>query len=82
MMRLVLIWENESRSTTAPIGFDAGDSDRSRLSNNRRLMKHHEVFVACSDRREVVLETLYWVSMIGCEPLKLQQIWLQVVDSQ
>lgn len=65
---------NQPRSTTAPIGFDAGDSDRSRLSNNRRLMKHHEVFVACSDRREVVLETLYWLSTIGCESLKLERI--------
>ena len=74
MMRLVLIWENQSRSTTAPIGFDAGDSGRSRLSNNRRLMKHHEVFVACSDRREVVLENLYWLSTIGCESLKLERI--------
>jgi hypothetical protein len=34
----------------------ARNSDSSRLSNNRRLMKHHEAFVACSDRREVALD--------------------------
>lgn len=35
---------------------DARNSDNSRLNNDRRLMKHHEAFVACSDRRKVALD--------------------------
>jgi hypothetical protein len=34
-------------------------------------MKHHEVFVACPDRREMVFETRDWMLMIGCETTKL-----------
>lgn len=44
------------RPTIAPKDSDAGNYESSRL-NNGRPMKHHEVFVACSDGRELVLET-------------------------
>lgn len=37
-------------------------------------MKHHKAFVACSDRRELVLEARDWLLMIGCETTKLQRI--------
>lgn len=52
----MLIRQSCQRSTIAPIELGARNSDSSRLSNNRRLMKHHEAFVACSDRREVALD--------------------------
>lgn len=59
------------RPTIAPKASDAGNYESSRLNNNGRPMKHHEVFVACSNGRELVLETRDWVLMIGCETTEL-----------